>query len=70
MSNKEMDIEVKYRGAEKSGGEDKYRHCEECLNYLPAEDGIRGGKWGYCKIRRRGDKRSGRSRACKRFWGE
>lgn len=54
----------------KGGDGDKYRHCEECLNYLPAEDGIRGGKRGYCKIRRSRDKRSGRSRACKRFWGD
>lgn len=49
---------------------DEYKHCMECLNYEPLKSGIRGGKWGYCKIQRRGNKRSGRSRACKRFWGD
>lgn len=44
-----------------------YRYCEECKKFIPLPNGVRGGKRGYCKRRRRGDTRSGRSRACKLF---
>lgn len=51
--------------AGKKNGE--YRYCEECKNFIALPDGVRGGKRGYCKRRRRNDARSGRLRACKLF---
>lgn len=44
----------------------QYKHCMECFNYEPLKDGARGGKRGRCTVRHN-DKRSGRSRTCKRF---
>lgn len=42
-------------------------HCEDCKNFKNIKIGQRGGKSGYCKIRRPAEKRSGRERACKYF---
>ena len=44
-----------------------YRYCEECKNFVALPDGVRGGKRGHCKRRRRSGARSGRLRACKLF---
>lgn len=55
-----LDIEL---GKKKCG----YRYCEECKNFIALQNGVRGGKRGYCKRRNRSDVRSGRLRACKLF---
>lgn len=47
--------------------QDDYKHCEECGNFAPLPNGVRGGKRGHCKMQHRIDARSGRSRACKLF---
>lgn len=43
------------------------RHCEDCLNYVALDPGIRGGKKGFCKVRRQAETRRGRGKACKKF---
>lgn len=41
--------------------------CIDCMQYVALPDGVRGGKIGFCKIRRRSEARNGRRKACKRF---
>lgn len=42
-------------------------HCIDCIQYVALPNGVRGGKIGFCKIRRRSEPRRGRRKACKRF---
>jgi hypothetical protein len=48
--------------------ENKINYCMACKNFIGKEKGRRGGLHGRCDLRSDIDERSGRRKACKRYF--